>query len=242
MGHLENIDRRISRRSYLATPIDPEKRAHLIELIDRYNQEADLAIRWIDDGSAAFRNLARSYGLFTGVRTILALKGRADDPDLYEKLGFFGELIVLEATGLGLGTCWVGGTFNRDAEIFSVASGEALALIITIGNVPAGQTPRERMIYRVAHRRAKPIGQLYSADRKPPKWFMRGVRAASLAPSALGKQPVKFIYRDEIASAEVPAENTMQFVDLGIAKAHFAIVAGGIFQWGNGGVVLPDVM
>ena len=241
MGHLENIDRRISRRSYLATPIAPDKRARLQAQIDRYNREADLAISWIEDGSAAFRDLRRSYGLFHGVRTLLALKGWADDPDLEEKLGYFGELLVLEATGMDLGSCWVGGTFNRETEALAVMPGEKLVLVITLGNVPPEQTPRERMVYRLTHGRPKPIGQLYVADRKPPKWFMRGVRAASLAPSALGKQPVRFLYQDEIASAEVPNDAPFQLVDLGIAKSHFAIVAGGIFQWGNGGVFLPDV-
>ncbi len=59
-----------------------------------------------------FDGLKKSYGLFSGVRHYLALVGNKTDMLTVEKLGYYGELLVLHATALGLGTCWVGGTYD----------------------------------------------------------------------------------------------------------------------------------
>lgn len=51
--------------------------------------------------------------MFSGVNSYFAMAGRRADLCLREKVGYWGEKLVLEATRLGLGTCWVGGTFDR---------------------------------------------------------------------------------------------------------------------------------
>ena len=43
----------------------------------------------------------------------LVFAGPENDPDLDEKCGYYGERIILTATTMGLGTCWVGGTYDR---------------------------------------------------------------------------------------------------------------------------------
>lgn len=52
----------------------------------------------------------------------------------------------------------------------------------------------------------------------------------------MNAQPVKFIYKDNKVTAKVPEKINMQLVDLGIAKLHFELGAGGgKWEFGNGG-------
>ena len=61
--------------------------------------------------------------------------------------------------------------------------------------------------------------------RSVPDWFIRGMRAVQKAPSAINKQPVKFMYQEGMVSATVPRETPYQSIDLGIAMLHFEIGA-----------------
>ena len=133
MTNLEAMQARTSRRTYLSTPIEEEKVAELNLLIDQYNATGDLSIFLLLNGDAVFSSLIKSYGLFKGVKAIFVLKGPKSNPDLKEKLGYYGEMLVLEATRLGLGTCWVGGTFDHNHALLQVAADEQLVSVITVG-------------------------------------------------------------------------------------------------------------
>ena len=61
-----------------------------------------------------FRGLIGSYGKITGA-PVYGLHRRHGDPHAEEAIGYTGEGIILEATALGLGTCWVSGFFRPDA-------------------------------------------------------------------------------------------------------------------------------
>ena len=68
-----------------------------------------------------------------------------------------------------------------------------------------------------------------------PKWFINGLEAVKKAPSAVNRQPVKFIYKEGAVQAFVEDSYKFDLVDLGIAKAHFSIATGGSFEIGNYG-------
>ena len=53
-----------------------------------------------------------SYGMFKGVRDCIAFVGRQED-GLEEKIGYYGELIALEAQRAGLNSCWVALTYRK---------------------------------------------------------------------------------------------------------------------------------
>lgn len=88
---------------------------------------------FLADGSQAFQKLSKSYGLFTNVRSLIVMKGKKELQDLKEKLGYYGEDLVLAITDLGLGTCWVGGTFDKD-ELMADDS-EELVCVVLVGRV-----------------------------------------------------------------------------------------------------------
>lgn len=236
MTLLEAIEKRISRRSYLDTPIEPEKLSRIKGLIEKYNAVSGMSLQFVEDGSKAFQGFGKSYGMFNGVRSFIALVGKTSDPDLYEKAGYYGELLVLEATVLGLGTCFVGGTYDKKNCPCVVKEDETLTCVITIGNVEDSPGFKEKMIYRMTHIGGKiQLEKIYEADREVPSWFMDGVRAVMLAPSAVNRHPVRVAYKSGKVSAYVENTKSADLMDLGIAKANFEIAAGGRFEFGNHG-------
>lgn len=234
MDILQAIDIRKSRRKYLQTKIDIDKLQKIYNLIDICNKEGNLSIKVIEDASDAFKSIKKSYGMFSGVKTVIVLSGKADDKNLEEKVGCYGERIVLEATELGLGTCWVGASYDKCSNIFKISEDERMVCVITIGNVEMQKGIKEKIIYKMIHHSTKAIESFYECDKQPPEWFIKGIEAVQKAPSALNKQPVKFKYFDGKVTAEVDDSESYRLIDLGIAKCHFDIVADGRFNLGNG--------
>lgn len=234
MNDLEAIELRHSRRAYLDSPIPAESIRHIDEYIEKLNRLSGLSIQFIKNGREAFQGFNITYGMFSGVQNYFALVGKLSEKDLSEKAGYYGELLVLEATKLGLGTCWVAGTYNKNNCPCTIQKDETLVCIITVGNVAEKKSFKENAIYRLAHRGTKAINDLYTSDTQVPDWFLNGMKAVQKAPSAVNKQPVYFRSVNGIITAEVSNMNSHQSIDLGIAKAHFEIGAGGKFEFGNG--------
>lgn len=228
---------RISRRSFIG-PIGEEDFMYLQGLAEKYSRLAEVEIGLFHGLAPCFRGFQASYGMFSGVEDGFLLGGEHHTMDHLEKLGYYGEFLVLEATARGLGTCWVGGTYRKD--MLPPSSPDPVDCIIVVGKVEPRKW-KEKAIYRMVHRASKTVEQMYHADELPPEWFIRGVECARLAPSAVNRQPVTFYWKDGRAAASVPDMQGLHPVDLGIAKAHFALAAGGEWQWGNGGGFIPAV-
>lgn len=237
MTNLEAIEKRSSRRSYLTTPISLEHLQILQTEVEQYNLASGLSIQLIHDGSEAFQGFLKSYSMFSGVQSFFALVGSTEDIHLKEKAGYYGERLVLEATKLGLGTCWVGGSFDRKHCPCKINEKEALVCVITVGNVEDTKTRKEKVIFGLTHAKKKvPLEKLYSSNSKAPEWFLEGMNAVLKAPSAANRQPVRFSYQSDKVTAFVNGKLFYEFIDLGIAKAHFEIAAVGKFEFGNHGV------
>ena len=98
----EAILNRISRRSFRQTPIAPELRGRICDEIDEINRESGLAFTFVEDAGEAFCSMKRSYGMFSGVRSVVVLKGAADLPNLAEKTGYYGERLMLDLAAMDL--------------------------------------------------------------------------------------------------------------------------------------------
>lgn len=226
------IENRASRRKFEKEPITEVEKEKIIFRINSLNEASGLAITFVEDGSTAFQGLRKSYGLFTNVRSLILMKGKKDDKYLKEKIGYYGEDLVLAITDLGLGTCWVGGTFDK--EELPVDSGEELACVVVAGKV-AAPSLKEKMVRSVTHRKVKPMEERITSDQPLPEWVKVAMEAVLLAPSAKNTQKVMFKYENNTVSAEIANDYSMDLIDLGIAKKHFEIGAGGKFEFGNGG-------
>ena len=236
MTDLEAIEKRVSRRTYLGEPIGEEDAAVFEEMIARFNEESGLQIQLVRDGSKAFEGFRRCYGMFSNVRSYFAMVGKYADLYLNEKIGYYGEKLVLEATKRGLGTCWVGGTFDRKACPCQVKSGWELPCVITVGAVSEDWALKERVLYKLIHRPVKRPEQILSGDAEAPDWVREALPAVCLAPSSLSRHPVTLRWQGGKLSAAVPTYADHQSIDLGIAKLHFALASQmpGTWSWGNG--------
>lgn len=218
MTLLEAIQARHSVRKYLDTALSTEQISILKEELALRNSEGNLHLQLVVNEPHAFQADRPHYGQFSGVRNYIALVGPKGG-NLDERLGYHGEKVVLLAQTLGLNTCWVGLTYRKTPEFLSIREGETLRGVISIG-VGANQG--------VQHK-SKSFSDVVDCDREPD-WFVSGVKAALLAPTAINQQKFKFVFRRNELSAKAGL-GFFSKMDLGIAKCHFEIGAGVPVQW-----------
>ncbi len=226
MDVFEAMKQRRSVRTYSDRPIEGEVLAALTAEIDACNAEGGLHIQLVLDEPEAFGTGIFKYGQFKGVRNYLCFVG-PDNDELDEKVGYYGERVILRAQQLGLGTCWVALTFNKRRARYELAPGEKLALVASIGYGTAPSKPRK----------SKSLGDVSNAPGDAPDWFEQGVAAALLAPTAINQQKFQFEYLPPEGDGKprvraTTRRGTQTRVDLGIAKCHFELAAGKEnFEW-----------
>ncbi len=235
----EAAAKRISNRAYTDQPIEPEKLELLQTRIGCINEREGLHFQLIgpseENGYAA---LMERRMFASDAKYCIACMGPGDLLTR-EKLGYFGEELVLLATQLGLGSCWVASTYKKESVAFDLREGEEVACIITIGYVPARTPLRQTAIRAGIRARTKKPAEIMAGDVDgAPEWFKRGVDCVLAGPTAVNMQPVVFFWQDGIASADVPnQQRPIQDVDLGICKYHFMVGSevDGTWEWGRGG-------
>ena len=229
---------RTSQRSYLPDPISRRQQEELQKAIDSCNQRSGLRVQLVCGHPEPFAGLRKSYGLLKGVHSYLVLAGPAADPDLAEKCGYYGEELVLTAVAMGLGTCWLGGTYDRESCLRRLKEGEELICVAAVGHTPEERGGREKLIALAAKRKSKSQSELARNMSGAPSWFMSGIASVQRAPSARNRQGYRFLWqKDGTVQAQVTEHNEFSMVDLGIAKYHFELGAhGGQWTWGDGGV------
>ncbi len=214
MDLLTAISSRHSVRSYSDQSIEGEVLQELQETIDQCNSESGLHIQLCLNEPQSFSGMKARYSKFQNVRNYLALVG-AKGPDLQELCGYYGEKVVLKAEQLGLNTCWVAASYSKSKSIASVAAGEKLLMVISIGyGANSGK----------AHQ-SKTIAEVCAMEQPLPEWFQSGIEAALLAPTAMNQQ--KFFFELSGNKVIVRAGNGIYTkTDLGIVKYHFEVGAG----------------
>lgn len=238
MDLLDSMKIRTSQRRYLPDQIELAQRQQLQKLIDQCCRCSGLRMELICDHPAPFDSFLRTYGMLHGVRNYLILAGKKSDPHLEEKCGYYGEKIVLTATAMGLGTCWVGGTFQKKACACDLADDEKLVCVIAIGHTPETKSGTDALIYRAVRRKTKSVSELSDGPEDRPGWFLSGIAAVQRAPSAMNRQGVRFTFRkDGTVLGYRSSKGPFSLVDLGIAKYHFELGShGGCWSWGDGGI------
>ena len=220
----EAIQQRHSVRRYVDRPIEAEKVAALRALMEQCNRESGLNMQLVTDEPTAFNCRMARYGRFSGVSNYFALIGRADEPNLDESIGYYGEKLVLEAQMLGLNTCWVALTYKKKPEFLQMGDGERLRCVISVGYGTS---------QGVSHK-IKSVEKVSKVDGAMPDWFRRGVEAALLAPTAINQQKFTFSLTNGNQVRAKAGWGYFSKVDLGIVKLHFEIGAGtNHFEWIN---------
>lgn len=213
MEIIEIMKQRHSVRQYKDTPIEAEKRAILDSMISQINNEAGLHIQICYDEPTCFDSFMAHYGKFTGVKNYIALVGKKS-AKLSEDLGYYGEKLVLKAQELGLNTCWVALTCGKPKA--QINKDEKLVCVISIGyGVTQGVTHKN-----------KPMEKVSNYSDAMPEWFVNGMQAVLLAPTAMNQQKFYFeLLKDGTVKASC-GKGFYTKLDLGIVKYHFEAYTG----------------
>ena len=263
---IESINRRVSVRSYADRPIEQNKKQEIVNLLQSTNKGPfSNKVRFsLIDFSEMERNEIRSlgtYGFISGGKLFI-VSAIKEGVGAMEDLGYCFEKVILEATNLGLGTCWLGGTFKRAnfAKRIDVSEDEIVSAISPIGYASDRKTIREMAIRRLANSdRRKPWEELFfDGDMNTPLSkdsagkYAVPLECVRLGPSASNNQPWRVVYQRQQGAFHFYLKRTwgydnfngstdLQRVDMGIAMCHFELGARETGLSGTWEVGKPDL-
>jgi len=223
---------RHSRRNYTGQFPEEEKMARIEKVCREFRPFAEARaelVRFRPDQT--FKGLIGQYGRVNDAPCYAAFIGDMNSPHVQEAAGYTGEGIILEASALGLNTCWVGGFFRPEMvkHHIPLLDSEKILSVTPIGYAVEKKGFQEKSLSAFAwsHRR-RPFANLTD---KPVQelWMEKAIEAARLAPSAVNRQPWRFQIKD--SEIIVLTDNRRSIspiskrLDCGIAMLHFELGA-----------------
>jgi nitroreductase len=254
----ETIKKRISCRTYSDRPVEDKVLKALTASINAVHIGPfgnSPVFKLITPVSATNQELKKpgTYGIIKNARMFLV--GTIKNARMaMEDYGYCKEILILQATALGLGTCWLGGTFKASefAQAVDLQEDQILPTVSPIGYPAEERSLTEKIMRRVAgsdHR--KPWSDIFFADdfatpltRGQAGKYSEALENLRLAPSASNKQPWRLLldtakntfhfYLSRATGYKFLGLVFLQDIDMGIAISHFEITAreqGLIGKW-----------
>ncbi len=237
------IRSRSSWRSYLPQPLED---AHVAALEAACAQPAPspfgTPIRLqLVQGEAKDGKRLGTYGFIKNAQAYLVGALTRGDRDL-EDYGYVFERLILEATRLGLGTCWLGGTLDRDAfgEMVQLSDDEWLPAVTPVGPTTSkrGLIDGAVRMFAGSRKRIAYDSLFFDGDFGRPLPARQGpwapvLEAVRIGPSASNKQPWRVVTTDTGAHLYLQPNAgyasflnfEIQRLDMGIAMCHLELVA-----------------
>lgn len=242
---VELIKKRTSWRSYDNLGMNEETEKDLHDFVSNPGEApfgSRTAFHLIEAKAPERGSVPGTYGVIKGANRFIVGTVERGENDL-EDYGYLFEKIILFATQLDLGTCWMGGTFKRTsyAEKVSLKKGWALPAISPVGpRTQKRSTLDKAMRFGAGSKKRKPFRDLFF-DREFGKplsqedagQFATPLEMVRLAPSASNGQPWKIIKQDDrlhffgrrAKTYKIAFGVDLQRIDIGIAMCHFEMTA-----------------
>jgi nitroreductase len=245
---LEVIRSRHSCRSFNNDPIARSLKKELLSRFEKlprapFGGAMRLVISDIEDKRKG--PALGTYGVIRGAKTYLIGAIGGASCNVLPDFGYCFEWAILQATELGLGSCWLGGTFKRDAfsEAAQMNPGELVAAVSPLGTPSEKLSLLDRGLRFVAGSRArKPWEELFFTSEGEKLRPLDESRAGNyavplemlrLAPSASNRQPWRIVRREagyDFYLKRTPGYRALtpvdlQLLDIGIGMAHFELAA-----------------
>jgi len=262
------IARRVSRRRFDERAVSAELREQLevfcdgacapaggpgSEIVEPGLVTAPARVCLIDDPDRRlFTGIVGDYGKVVGTPLAAAFVAGGTGDDVSEEsqgaAGYLGEAFVLEATRLGLGTCWIAGTFDKEraARLLDLAHDERVVAVTPLGYPTTQQAGGERVLRTMVKASARiSVDKLAPGilDGEWPQWAVSAVQAARLAPSGANRQPWRFrMAEGALVMRRADRLYWTAPIDFGIARLHVelgALHAGVSGAWTQ--LPAPDV-
>jgi nitroreductase len=172
-----------------------------------------------------------TYGFISGARNYLVLL-RSESQIAALNAGYYFEHVVLYCTSLGLGTCWLGGTFKRSdfAKQIDVPADKIIDIVLPVGQAAEKMRLRDKLLKSFAgSAKRKPFGEMFFADGfsaplSEDSKFGAELEAVRIAPSAVNKQPWRVsVDGDKVRFYCDGIEKEFGAINMGIAMCHFEV-------------------
>lgn len=236
----EAVKKRYSVRNYKEQEIEPDKKRAIESFVDSLDNPFGKKVNfhYLDSRDTNNEQKLGTYGVIKGAKQYIGTTIRLE-PMALEALGYELEALILYLAHLGIGSCWLGGTFNRKgfAKAMNIGEDEMFPIIIPYGYAAKQKHIKEiamRKIVKADHRKKwdqlfyendfhSPITKKEAGDLEFPLEMVR------LGPSASNKQPWRIILKDNVChfyQYKEPGYSDrfsydIQRIDMGIAAAHF---------------------
>ncbi|MDR7855537.1 nitroreductase family protein [Tissierella sp.] len=236
----EAVVKRYSVRNYKEEEIEEEKIKAIKSFVDSLDNPfgKKVSFHYLDNMDIKNESKLGTYGVIKGAKQYIGTTIELE-PIALEALGYELEVVILYLAHLGLGTCWLGGTFNRKefAKAMNVGENEIFPIITPYGYAADKKHMKEvvmRKMIKADHR--KEWNELFykndfgtSLTKKDAEDLAFPLEMVRLGPSASNKQPWRLLlidniyhfyeYKEPKYSDAFPYD--IQRIDMGIAAAHF---------------------
>lgn len=227
------IRNRTSWRTYNGKKLSVDKREKLLSLLESDKKSlfgSCLRFKLVDRSSRSQK--MGTYGFIKNARHFLIGAVKPGDMNI-EDYGYAMERIILNATGMGLGTCWMGGTFNKQGflELLNPVEGEIMPAITPVGYVNTSRGAFGKTVrYLAGSQNRKPWSNLFFEQgftlltKEDAGVYVDALEMVRLAPSASNGQPWRVVLDDGKAHFYVKARKgyeLMNRLDMGISFCHF---------------------
>nr|WP_252187845.1 nitroreductase family protein [Anaeromonas frigoriresistens] len=236
----EAVTKRYSVRNYKEQEVEADKRKAIESFVDSLDNPFGKKVNfhYLDHGDMKNEQKLGTYGVIKGAKQYIGTTIKLEPMGL-EALGYELEAVILYLAHLDLGTCWLGGTFNRKgfAKAMNIGEDEIFPII-----TPYGYAATKKHLKEIAMRKMikadqrKEWDQLFYKDdfqspltKKEAGELEFPLEMVRLGPSASNKQPWRVIVKDNVChfyeykepgySDRFPYD--IQRVDMGIAAVHF---------------------
>jgi len=244
------IEQRVSVRTYANKPVEEEKRNQLIEFLDSnlkgpFGNKVKFQLMNLTDADSEEVKALGTYGVIRNAYLyIVGIAKKADKA--MEDFGYCMEKNILKATELGLGTCWIGGTFSRSnlAQKIGLSTNELLPAIVPVGYPGDKKSFADKTLRMLAKsKNRKPWEEIFfNGDMNSPlskdsaRQYKVPLECVRIAPSASNKQPWRIIRDENGKDLHFYLKRTkgynklfegisLQNIDMGIAMCHFELAA-----------------
>lgn len=235
MNTIEAIKRRRSVRTYTGEQLRGEHIHQIDQYIDQLKTPFGMKARIDLIGMGADYEPLKlgTYGWIRGACDYLVLMYE-DAPFADTAAAYMFEELILFCTNLGLGTCWLGGTFSRSdvKKEVTLESNEKLRIVSPVGYASDKKRFLENYIVRADknHASRKAFGELFFEKTfdNPLTEVSAGslftpLEMVRLAPSANNKQEWRVLCEDEVLHFYKKPYPMFDSIDMGIALCHFEL-------------------
>jgi hypothetical protein len=235
------INTRKSRRRFLDRKPEPDILDPLARLCDSFRPFPEVRMVLVDKKvDDVFTGIVGSYGRIGEAPLYAAFIGDIRSRRVQEATGYTGEGFILEATALGLATCWVAGFFDprKVSRDISLKPHEKPLAVTPVGFGAHALSMTEKVMGGlIASHKRKALSALVEGRIEEP-WMQEALEAARLAPSAVNRQPWRFRISEggiDIRQ-DIPGrkDRISRRLDCGIAMLHLELgarKAGAEIHW-----------